>query len=91
MHSSFNNAERAALDFAMAASTVPNSVDGQISEELRKHWDDGEIVEMLGVISLFGYLNRWNDSMATEMETGAIDSGKKYLAHKGWSVGKHQK
>ena len=32
-----------------------------------------------GVIALFGFLNRWNDSMGTEMEAGAIESGEKYL------------
>jgi hypothetical protein len=45
---------------------------------------------MLGVIALFGYLNRWNDSMGTEMEPGAIESGKKHLSKKDWTVGKHQ-
>jgi uncharacterized peroxidase-related enzyme len=89
-HPAFSDAERAALDFAIAASTIPNSVNDEVADELRKYWDEGEIVEMLGVISLFGYLNRWNDSMGTEMESGAIESGSKYLAEKGWSVGKHR-
>jgi uncharacterized peroxidase-related enzyme len=89
-HPAFNDAERAALDFALASSVIPNSVTDAISENLRKYWDDGEIVEMLGVIALFGYLNRWNDSMGTEMEDGAIESGEQYLAKKGWSVGKHK-
>lgn len=89
-HAAFNEAERAALDFAIAASSIPNSVDKEISTNLHKHWDDGEIVEILGVISLFGYLNRWNDSMATEMEKGAVLTGEKYLAGHGWSVGKHK-
>ena len=88
-HPAFDDAERAALDFAIAASTIPNSVDDQIAGKLRKYWDEGEIVEMLGVISLFGYLNRWNDSMGTEMEPGAIASGDKFLTGRGWSVGKH--
>ena len=66
-HDSFSPAERAALDFALAASIIPNSVDDKIAENLRNYWDDGEIVEILGVVSLFGYLNRWNDSMGTEM------------------------
>ncbi len=88
-HPAFSEAERAALDFALASSTIPNSVTDDIAEKLRQHWDDGAIVEMLGVIALFGYLNRWNDSMGTEMENGAIDSGEQYLQHKGWSVGKH--
>ena len=44
----------------------------------------------MGVIALFGYLNRWNDSMGTEMEPGALESGEKYLKKKGWTVGKHK-
>jgi len=88
-HPSFNDAERAALDFAFAASVIPNTVDDEVANNLRLHWDDGEIVEILGVIALFGYLNRWNDSMGTELETGAIESGEKILAKKGWNTGKH--
>lgn len=89
-HPAFLEAERAALDFAVAAASVPNAVDEEISQNLRKHWDDGEIVEILGVIALFGYLNRWNDSMSTQLEGAAIKTGDKYLADKGWSVGKHR-
>lgn len=88
-HSSFSDAERAALDFSLAASMVPNAVDDKIKEELYKYWDEGEIVEMLGVISLFGYLNRWNDSMATTLEEDAIESGNKYLGKHGFKVDKH--
>ncbi|MCB9250954.1 MAG: carboxymuconolactone decarboxylase family protein [Flavobacteriales bacterium] len=89
-HPSFSDAERAALDLAIAASTVPNSVTDEIAENIRRYWDEGEIVEIMGVIALFGYLNRWNDSMGTQMEEGAIESGEKYLAKRGWSVGKHK-
>lgn len=88
-HVSFSLAERAALDFALAASIIPNSVDDKIAENLRTYWNDGEVVEILGVVSLFGYLNRWNDSMGTEMEEGAIESGEKLLSNKGWNTGKH--
>ena len=88
-HPAFNEAERAALDLAFTASTVPNSVADEVAERLRKHWDEGEIVEIMGVIALFGYLNRWNDSMGTEMESGAIESGDKFLQKKGWTPGKH--
>jgi len=89
-HLSFSEAERAALDLALAASVIPNDVTDEIAEQARKYWDDGEIVEIMGVIALFGYLNRWNDSMGTEMETGAIESGTKYLKKKGWEIGKHK-
>ncbi|REH56539.1 putative peroxidase-related enzyme [Tenacibaculum gallaicum] len=88
-HSAFSDAERAALDFSLAASMVPNMVDEKIKEELYKYWNEGEIVEMLGVISLFGYLNRWNDSMGTSIEDGAVESGEQYLGKHGWNKGKH--
>lgn len=89
-HPAFTEAERAALDFSLAASMVPNAVDETIKKELHSYWNEGEIVEMLGVISLFGYLNRWNDSMGTSLEEGAIESGKQYLGKHGWEVGKHE-
>jgi len=89
-HSSFTEAERVALDFSLAASQVPNNVDEKIKKRLYTYWDQGEIVEMLGVISLFGYLNRWNDSMATSIEKGAVESGDQYLRKNGWVKGKHQ-
>jgi uncharacterized peroxidase-related enzyme len=89
IHPSFSESERAALDFALASSSVPNRINDEISENLRKHWDDGEIIEILGVIALFGFLNRWNDSMGTEIEPGAIESGEKYLKRNGWTTGKH--
>ncbi len=88
-HSAFSEAERAALDFAIAASVIPNNVNDKIKTNLHKYWNEGEIVEMLGVISLFGYLNRWNDSMGTTLEENAISSGNKYLDKNNWEVGKH--
>ena len=88
-HPAFSEAERAALDFAVAASAVPNAVDAALSQRLHQHWTEGEIVEMLGVISLFGFLNRWNDSMGTALEPGAVALGQQQLAAHGWSVGKH--
>lgn len=85
----YTDAEKSAFEFALAASSVPNAVDENISEALHRYWDEGEIVEILGVISLFGYLNRWNDSMGTTMESGAVDAGNRLLKASDWSRGKH--
>jgi len=85
----FTDAERAVFDFTIAASSVPNAVNDEIADNLRKHWDEGEIVEILGVVALFGYLNRWNDSMGTQLEEPAAEDGEKFLSKKGWSRGKH--
>ena len=89
-YEAFSEAERAVFDFAIASSSVPNAVTDEISENLRKHWDDGEIVEILGVVALFGYLNRWNDSMGTQLEEPAADDGVKFLGKNGWNRGKHK-
>ncbi len=88
-HESFNEAERTALDFSLAASQLPNAVDEELQQRMHKYWDDGEIVEILAVVSLFGYLNRWNDSMGTSIENRATESAEKYLAKSGWNKGKH--
>ncbi len=86
----FTEAEKAAFDFAIASSTIPNSMNQEIEHNLKAHWNDGEIVEILGVISLFGFLNRWNDTMATSLETGAESAAQDYLNPSHWQKGKHQ-
>ena len=85
----FTPAEKAAFDFAVAASSVPNAVTNSVADTLRDHWDEGEIVEIMGVIALFGFLNRWNDSMGTNIEPGAAEMGERSLSSRGWSRGKH--
>jgi len=85
----FSEAERAALDVAVAAAQVPNGVTDEMFARLREHWSDDEIVEIVAVIALFGFLNRWNDTMATPLEDEAAEVGEKFLAGHGWSVGKH--
>ena len=85
----FSDADRAAFDLAIAASQVPNRVTDAIAENIRNYWDEGEIVEILGVVALFGYLNRWNDSMGTELEQAAVVSAQEIIGNKGWEIGKH--
>lgn len=85
----FTPAERAALEFACAAASQPGAVTPEIGAELRRHWDEGEIVELTGVVALFGFLNRWNDAMATDLEAPAAADGQRWLAPRGWTAGKH--
>ncbi len=85
----YSEAERAALDFARAAAAVPNAVDEALSERLKRHWSDEQIAEMLAVVALFGFLNRWNDTMGTPLEAPAQELARQHLAQYGWSAGKH--
>lgn len=86
----YDDAERAALRFARDASVVPNAVTPEHFEELRRHWDEAEIVEILAVIGLFGFLNRWNDSMATDLEEIPARLADRTLGPHGWEAGKHR-
>ena len=85
----FTDAERAALRVDQAAAAVPNSVTDEDFTELKKYYTDRQIVEIVGQISVFGFLNRWNDTMATELETTPIKYAKEHLADSGWAIGKH--
>jgi uncharacterized peroxidase-related enzyme len=85
----FTDAERAALSFAQSAAQVPNATTEADFVELRKHFTDFQIVEIMSVISIFGYLNRWNDSMATTLEEEPTEFAQQTMAGTGWSVGKH--
>lgn len=83
----FSDAERAALSLAIKAGLVPNAVEAEDFGELQKHFDDGQIVEIVASIALFGFLNRWNDSMATQLEE--LPGARIKDALPGWSEGKH--
>ena len=85
----FSPAERAALRVAQGAAQVPNAVTDTDFAELKNHYSEAQIVDIVAVIALFGFLNRFNDTMATELESSPIEAGKRYLTERGWSVGKH--
>jgi len=85
----FSEKERVALEFALAAAAQPNAVTDELFAALRRHWSEGEIVELLGVVAMFGFLNRWNDSMATPLEPVPTGVAEKALGDHGWSAGKH--
>ena len=85
----FSDGERAAIAVAQGAGQVPNAVTDEEFEELKKHFSEREIVEIVALIAMFGFLNRWNDTMATTLETSPLRFSEKALAGDDWSVGKH--
>jgi hypothetical protein len=68
---------------------VPNGVEAEHMGALQQHYTDQNIVEIVAVISLFGFLNRWNDTMATSLEPSAQAFASETLGSAGWQVGKH--
>jgi len=85
----FSEAERAALRVAAHAGMVPNAVTPEHMAALAEHFEPRQITELVGVISLFGFLNRWNDTMATTLEDHPREFAETRLAKNGWQVSKH--
>jgi len=85
----FSDAERAAIKVGLKAGTLPNDVTAEDFDELKKHFDEGQIVEIVATIALFGYLNRWNDTMATQLEALPAQVTERALGHTDWEAGKH--
>ena len=88
-HSAFSAAERAALTVAKNANTSPNSVTDDEFDALRPHFDEGQIAEIVALIAMMSFYNRWNDTMATTLERPAVDAAQNWISKQGWSVGKH--
>lgn len=84
----FSDQEKAALEFALAAGSTPNLVTPKHHQELQKHFTEKQIVEIVAVVSMYGFLNRWNDSMATKLEDEPANFAKEHLS-KTWELGKH--
>ena len=85
----FSPAERAALRLGYHAALIPNEAAAEDFDELKRHFDESQIVEIVATISLFGYLNRWNDTMATELEARAVEVAERTIGAAGWQAGKH--
>lgn len=85
----FSDAERAALRLARDAAVVPNAVTADRFEDLARFFDEDQIVELVASVALFGFLNRWNDTMATPLEGVPLETTKGHLAARGWDPGKH--
>ena len=69
----FNAAERAALRVAWHGALQPSAVTDDDIAALTPHFSQPEIVEIVAVLSLYGFLNRWNSTLDTELEAPPAD------------------
>ena len=76
----FTPAERAALELARAAGACPPAVTDAHFAELRKHYTEDAVIEIVAVIALLGWLNRWNMTLATPLEREAAAFARRHLA-----------
>ena len=85
----FSESERAVIAVAMAAGENPNAATPKMFEALKAHFNSRQIVQIVGIIALFGFLNRWNDTMATTLEPPAAEFATESLGAVAWGAGKH--
>ena len=86
----FDDAERAALRIAQAGGSVPNEATDEMFDVARQFYTDDQLAAIVAAVAMFGYLNRWNDTMATELEPSPTGFGERVLAANGWEAGKHR-
>ncbi len=62
----FTAPERAALQFSEQLTRNSHAISDAMFAELRRHFDEGEIVEIAAVAGLFNYFNRFNNALQME-------------------------
>jgi len=81
----YSDEERAVLDLAFASGRAPNISNATHFNELKKYFSDDQIIDIVSVISMFGFLNRWNDTLGTKLEDVPKNFVEEKLRPLGWS------
>ena len=76
--------EIALLDLAFASGEVPNGSTKTHFENLEKYYSKQQIIDMVSVIAFFGFLNRWNDTFGTKIESVPAQYINEVLKPKNW-------
>jgi len=81
----YTDKEKALLDLAFAAGVTPNKSTQSHFDNLKKYFSKKEIIDIVSVLALFGFLNRWNDTMGTVLEEVPESFVENKLRPLGWS------
>ena len=85
----YSDAERAALRVAIAMGRSPSAVSDADFGALQEHFNETQVVAIVSLAAMMGFFNRWNDTMATELERAPSAAAQRLLAGGGWTPGKH--
>jgi alkylhydroperoxidase family enzyme len=85
----FDDAERAALDFAFAAGQTPNATTPEHFANLAEHYNREQILELVGSVTAAAMFNRWNETVATITDDDSVEWATEHLSKVGWEIGKH--
>ncbi len=85
----FTAAERAALHVARGGGQVPNGVTDREMADFAAHFSPRQMAEIVAVISMFGFLNRWNATLRVPLEDAPKALATDQLTRHGWHLGPH--
>ena len=83
----FSDRERSALDISRYGSQSPSGINDEMFMTFTKYFDEAERLEILAVVSLFGFLNRWNSIAMTEIEPESSEAWERLDTDKFLSEG----
>ena len=86
----FDDKERAVLALAQAAASVPNRATQDHFDAVGQYFTPEETAEIVAVIALFGFLNRWNDTLATELEDSPLKFAEAHLTASSFKPERHK-
>ncbi|MEM1194709.1 MAG: hypothetical protein AAGH57_01275 [Pseudomonadota bacterium] len=85
----FSDAEKAAFRLARDAGTLPGRVTAAHIEELRRHFNDREIMELQAAILASAWLSPTMQAQATVTDRLSMSFALRNLTPKGWNPGPH--
>ena len=86
----FTDAERAVYRFCVAAGQAPSAVTADHYVELREHYSDPQIKELLKTVAISGFLNRYSDALAVVTDQESFDWAEAALGPVGWNGDRHR-
>ena len=63
----FTSGEAAAFRLADAITRGNGHLDDSVWNSVAAHFDEGQLIELVGVIGLFNYFNRFNNALEIEV------------------------
>lgn len=86
----YTAAECAALRVARGGGQSPNGVSDAELQDLMRHYSPRQVAEIVAVIGLFGFLNRWNATLRVPLEAAPRAVAAQTLAPHRWHIGQHE-
>lgn len=77
------------MRLAQAAAFSPSQATDAHFDDLSEHFDEDEIIRIVGVIAISGFMNRWNATVATQLEAKPKEAAEARLGPAGWVAGIH--